>query len=356
MLTATGPTPAIEAVLERFHLRYGVPAIGGGIVHRDGPVELAVRGVRVRGRDDPVQLEDPWHIGSCGKSITAALYARLVEAGRARWGATVGELFPDLDDLVNRAWHDVPVEEVLVHRSGLRANLSRSEQRVATTDTGPIVDQRTELVARALAGPPRGRGRFRYSNLGYALVGAAIERITGLGYEDALRRHLLEPLGMTSAGFGPPPRLWGHGGTMRSLGPLGGIDLGRSRPADPADPMSDNPPVVAPAGRLHVNLADWARFQRVFLAAGAGYLSPASVERLLTPIPGPGTFQALGWAPIPDSLPEGSFGQQGSNTYWVATAVIDRRRERTALVVTNQGSVRILGAQFEAAIELLARP
>ena len=80
---------------------------------------------------------------------------------------------------------------------------------------------------------------------------------------------------------------------MLALGRLGLIDLGRVGPADPAAVESDNPAVMSPAGRLHLTLEDWARFQRVFLAEGDGFLRPATVERLLTPA----RRQAMGWAP-----------------------------------------------------------
>jgi hypothetical protein len=110
---------------------------------------------------------------------------------------------------------------------------------------------------------------------------------------------------------------------------------------------------MSPAGRLHLTLEDWAKFQRVFLTQGEGFLRPDTVERLLTPAPGRGQRQALGWAPT-HGLADASFGQQGSNTYWVATALIDRARERTAMVVTNEGRARLLKETPTLALELLA--
>ena len=193
-----------------------------------------------------------------------------------------------------------------------------------------------------------------HSNLGYAIIGAVIERLTGLSYEEALGKHLFEPLGITSGGFGPPADIWGHGGRILPLGPLGAIDIGRTKPRDPSDAESDNPAVITPAGRMHLSLEDWARFQRIFLTGGGGYLRPETVERILTPIPGPGMVQALGWAPIPATAPEGSFGQQGSNLRWSAIAIIDRRRERTAIAVTNEGTVRMLAKLPELTLELLS--
>ena len=184
------------------------------------------------------------------------------------------------------------------------------------------------------------------------IIGAAIERITDLAFEDALVKHVFEPLGITSAGFGPPRRLWGHAGRLLVLGPLGVFDLGGGAPADPDAVESDNPAILSPAGRLHLSLEEWARFQRVLLSDGDGFLRPATIERLLTPGQGKGYRQAFGWAPA--EIPGVSFGQQGSNTYWVATALVDDERRRTALVVCNDGRARLLRRTPGLAQRLLA--
>ena len=138
----------------------------------------------------------------------------------------------------------------------------------AYDDARPLPAQRSDATAAALARAPRRAGRSRSSDLGYVVIGAAIERIAGAAYEQALMTHVLEPLGITSGGVRGAARDPRH----------------RARtPAPPDDPRADNPPIMGPAGRLHLTLQDWARFQQVFLTEGGGFLAPASVERLLTP-------------------------------------------------------------------------
>jgi hypothetical protein len=60
----------------------------------------------------------------------------------------------------------------------------------------------------------------------------------------------------------------------------------------------------------------------------------------------------MGWAAAL-GLDDVSLGQQGSNTYWVATALIDGSRSRTAMVVCNRGSARLLKRTPRLAAELL---
>lgn len=343
----------LTAQAQAFRDRYGVPGVAAAIVTAQGVQTTAV-GVRVRGRSEPVGLDDRWHIGSCCKSMTAALFARLVESGRATWQDAVVDLLRDTDP--HPAWGGVTITDLLTHFAGLPANLTRAEMKAAYAKAEPGAVQRTETATRVLSGPPVKFGRFLYSNLGYTLAGAAIERICTVSYEDALRREILEPLGMSSAGFGAPagaqPRdqPWGH--------PPRWLLYGRGKAVDPTSMLpprpADNPTVITPAGRLHVSLADWARFIRLFLAGGADLLTADSLQRITTPPAGHRSNQGMGWAvPAGDSA-RIAYAQQGSNLRWVATAVVDRERRRAALIATNDGRLRLLRSSLDLGIKLLA--
>lgn len=293
-----------------------------------------------------VRIADRWHIGSCTKSLTAALYARLAERGEARWGATIAELFPDLDGELDPAWSEVTIDELLLCRAGVGPDLPRTAMEAAWDDERAATEQRTSAVQVALSPAPEERGRFTYSNLSYVVVGAAIDRLAGVPYEQALVDHVLVPLGVESAGFGPPPRISGHASATR-VGPMA---FGRGRAAPPDDARSDNPEVLNPAGRLHLSLADWATTLRIFLD-GAGVLLPSSLERILTVPPERGAM-AMGWMPAA-GLPGASYGMQGSNTAWIATALLSADRRRAVAVVANDGRSRLFGATARFAAQLL---
>ncbi len=339
--------PELIQVLEDFRRRLALPAVGAAIVDSSGDVLCDVSGERLRGGAIGVDIDDQWHIGSCGKALTALLYARLVELGHASWGATVADLLPDLVERINAEWITATIDDLLVCRAGMRANLGFRDMKAAWNDERPLDDQRTLAAVEAMSRSPRRPGSFRYSNLSYVVTGAVIDRVAGESFERAIQRHVLDPLGITSFGFGAPPDIWGH----RPRVQLSGTVIGRGAPADPQDPRSDNPTVLNPAGRFHLNLRDWATLQRVFLVPGI-LLQPASVERLLAVPTGEGRGMAMGWAPTksPEIAP---FGQQGSNTMWAATALMNPERTRTAMVVTNDGRTRVLLTQAQLAQVLL---
>ena len=350
-------TVSVEMLRERVEaarLKSKIPALGAAIVTADEQAMPAwVTGERVRGRKDPASITDLWHIGSCAKAMTGALYARLVERGDATWDATLPKLFADLAR-PDPAWRDTRIDQVLTHRAGLPANLDRSRTLAAFVDERPIGDQRTAAVAHALSQSPAKPGSFRYSNLSYIIAGAAIERIVGRSWEEAIVEEVLTPLGVTTVGFGAPTgaQPWGH--RARWLG------VGRGEPVDPGSPerpnlRADNPPVMSPAGRIHLTLEDWARFIRIFLTDGHPLLSSASIAKLTTPPGGKGPKQGIGWAIPPGKLERAAaFGQQGSNTAWVASALVAASRDRASLVVCNDGRSRLLAVTGHMAFGLLA--
>ncbi|MDB5432093.1 MAG: serine hydrolase [Caulobacter sp.] len=308
----------------------GAPALAFAVVTRKGVQRQAAAGVRRLGAPDKVTTNDLWHIGSNTKAMTAALYGRLVEKKRAAWGATVPMLFPDLK--LDPAWSRTTVEDLMSHRSGIldAPVMAGGWLMRSHADKRPLTLQRTELAAQVFSAPPAGKpGDFSYSNVGFILVGAAIERIARAGWEETITAELFKPLGMASAGFGAPTgaQPWGHQGDVP----------GHLTPVDPAG-FSDNPAALGPAGRVRLGLADYAKFARLFLTDGGGYLTPDTITHLTTPRPGEGSPYALGWAEADRPWAGGLvLAHEGSNTMWHAVTIIAPARGVAFLTACNAG-------------------
>ncbi len=167
-------------LLEQRLQRSRAPALAAAVVTRNGIVWSGAQGVRSKLDATPVTHADRWHLGSNAKAMTAAVYARLVQAELATWSAPLTELFPDLR--MDPAWDEVTISDLMRHRSGLNDRGLADAKWVGAAWNNPasVMEQRTELAARALQSRPRGSAkRFAYSNANYVLVGAAIERIPG---------------------------------------------------------------------------------------------------------------------------------------------------------------------------------
>ncbi|MEM6313414.1 MAG: serine hydrolase domain-containing protein, partial [Planctomycetota bacterium] len=168
-----------------------------------------------------------------------------------------------------------------------------------------------------------GAGGYAYSNGGFVLAGALLEAVTDEAWEVLMAERLFEPLGITTAGFGPPPN--GH--------PRGHLD-GES--FDPADPMADNPQLAGPAGTVHMSAVDFAKIAAVHIRgplAAKLNLPDDAWDVLHTPIE---ESYAAGLIVVEQPWTNGTaFTHSGSNTLWFATMWIVPGRDVAVVVCTN---------------------
>ena len=308
-----------------------VPAMGYAVIEPKGVKVMEVAGKRRSDSGDLVSQDDVWHIGSNTEAITAALYARYVEGGQAAWGASLPSLFPDLK--ADPAWAAVSVDDVLAHRGGVSDVGVIDEGWLIRThqDKRPLPVQRTAMVERILSRPPAGKPKdYDYANADYVIVGAAIERIARMSWENAVTAGVFLPLDMNSAGFGAPlgDQPWGH-----EIGPDG-----LPSPVDPKG-VADNPSVLAPGGQAHLSLPDYVKFIQVFLNNGGGFLTPASLMKIARPRDGFAEGDGFGWRITPNAAwADGPvLAHEGSNTLWRALVDVAPARPLAIAVVTNCG-------------------
>ena len=145
-------------------------------------------------------------------------------------------------------------------------------------------------------------------------------------------------LGLAGAGFGAPP-----GEAPR--GHLPGED-GSDRPVPPD---ADNPAALGPAGRVHMPLADMARYLSAHARRDPEFLEPETWEVLHTkPFTG---FYAMGWM-VTDA--NGRW-HNGSNTMWYAEAAFDRATGTVAAVAVNDGDLAAMQPPVNALLGKLLK-
>lgn len=318
---------ALSARLAAIRTEQRVPGLWGGRFHADGRRVFACDGIRREGEAEAVAPDDTVHLGSCTKAMTAALVARECSAGRLTFDTTLGSVFP-AEIAADSPWADATIEELLRHSSGAPANADWHALHRARPDD-PVAARRA-LVAWLVGQDRPGDRAFRYSNVGYALVGHVVETIRAMPWERLVVEEVLAPLGVVGAGFGPVP-------PEGTAGPWGHV----VRDGAPHPVRVDNPPPLGPAGRVHLRVAQWATFVLAFARGGergrtALQIRPDDWTRLLDP--GPGTY-AGGWG-VHDRPWGGGrvLSHAGSNTTWYCVAWVAPRRDFCLLGATNTGA------------------
>jgi CubicO group peptidase (beta-lactamase class C family) len=141
-------------------------------------------------------LHTLFDLASVSKPIVACTLLRLASRGELALQAPLGALLPEARG--GRSEH-VPLELLLAHRAGLEAHRALF---------APLVCRRAVDRLRAFASaadarrpdcvglpPPAGFAPV-YSDLGYLLLGAAIERVTGMELDRVVEREVTAPLGL----------------------------------------------------------------------------------------------------------------------------------------------------------------
>ena len=338
--------PTLASRLEALRTQATLPAVAGVTFSSSTISDVTAIGVRRMGDETPVTSGDLWHIGSITKSFTSLLIARHVERGEMTWTSTLGELLG-----ASRAGKFAPVtlSQLLSHRAGLPANVSPA-MMPAVMEGAPTVEvQRQRILDAALAGDPAAApgAAFAYSNLGYIIAGAMIEARTKKSWEALLQEEVLAPVKLTSAGMGAPGA---RDVVTQPRGHRRAAD-GTLIPVEPS-PMSDNPPYLGPAGRLHMTVGELARWGQEHLRGERGQdgIVRADTFKRLHQLEGTATY-AMGWVSRPTATGR-ILWHNGSNTLWYAIVAFDAAADRGVAIVTN-GSIAAAQAVDAAAMETI---
>ena len=212
---------------------HGVPGAALGVSWR-GERSIITVGVANLRSGLPVTAGTVFQLGSISKIYTATLLAILSNGEPGLLDRPVSDALPEADWIGSQ----VTFRHLLAHMSGIGGDHFADTGR----DDGCLTRYVDGLrhLPRDVPGPP-GR-RYSYCNSGFAVLGRAVEVLSGRSFDKALRTLLLEPLGAsTTSAFAEEVILWpvavGHNrsspgspmtpdatwGFPRSCGPLGGI-------------------------------------------------------------------------------------------------------------------------------------
>lgn len=234
------------------------PSLVAGVM-RDGQLAW----VDGHGDVDGDAANTQYRIGSITKTMTAVMVLQCRDDGLLALDDPIGSYLPE------SPWPETPLRRLLTHTGGLPAELPGPwwEHR----DVGDQAGLLAALAPEPLAVDPG--SRLHYSNVGYALLGAAVERLRGGAWRNLLRERVLDPLGMERTTYGPvPPYARGH-----SVHPWSGRLVN--------EPHTDSG-AMAPAGQLWSTVADLGRWAIFWLDPDPTVLAPDTAQEMSRPVAG----------------------------------------------------------------------
>ncbi len=335
--------------------KHSVPSLSIAVVRSDGIVTTQCSGVRKRGTVEAVELSDRHPLGSCTKSMTATLAAVVVEAGNIEWETTISQVWPRAGERhLHPSLRDATLDELLSHQSGLASDLQGDDWASFFEEkASPPLERRRMLSLILKPKPAHPRGEYHYSNLGYVVAAAMLEKKCGDSFENIMRRQVFRPLKMNTADFRTmalarklkAPLLWGH--------------LSDGTPIDPRIVGAENPSVYAPCGTVNLSIADFARYAQWHLSHVPAPL--LSAQKTLDHLhagqiddPSTGGKYGCGWIVLNTGLGR-AMTHGGSNTNSHALIWILPDKDFAAVACTNTGENSGFLACDEAIRELMKR-
>lgn len=322
----------VRTDLEGVRERYFVPSLGVAEVTVDDIVSFGPVGKARIDDNTPVTADSLYQLGSCTKAMTATALVKLMQEGSLSWNTRLLDIFPEFAATANPAYREVTLSDIVSHQAGFPPagdpatwDRLREYQGTLIQYLGKILQESSRIR----------RGRFLYSNNGYAALGAVIERRTGLSYPEAMKKLLFEPLGV-KAHFGfpkdfGPDQPWGST-----------ANWGAAAPARALDQFLPDP--LAPAGAVSMTLRDYARFVQLHLRGLLGkddsgftgdMINQLHLTRIVTGRPFDNAY-AAGWL-LEKVNGESIHFHAGSAGNFMVYMAINPDRKKGIVVVTNVG-------------------
>ncbi|MXV99833.1 MAG: serine hydrolase [Holophagales bacterium] len=217
-----------------------------------------------------VTADHLFRIGSISKSFTALAVLRAVEAGLVDLETPIREVAPDLE-FANR-WeetHPITLATLMEHTTGFDGP---HWLEMAVNDPEITLAQGLALHPHSRVSRWRPGTHMAYNNSGPAMAAFVLEAITGRVFEDYVREHVLEPLGMASSTFRIPKDT-----TLMAKG----------YEADGASEAHYDHIAFKPSGAMNASAYEMARYLRMMINRGTldgvRLLAPETISRIETP-------------------------------------------------------------------------
>ncbi len=264
----------VDAHMHAFREEQRLPGMSVAIVYGDSVVFARGYGYANVEKKVPATPETVYRVASISKCFTATMLMQLRDAGKVRLDDPVREYLPAF-----RLAHPRPgappitLRELATHTSGLEREVDVPYWR---DDAFPTRDSLLAMLSRE-APPFPPQHAHKYSNVGFSLLGWALERAAGEPYAEYVRHHILEPLGMRSSAMALTPPVRAHLAT-------GYVGPTATRPLTPAH--AEDFRGLVPAAGLYTTPLDLARFAMLQMEDPADTTSPvlrgSSVHQMQT--------------------------------------------------------------------------
>ena len=330
---ANANTDALKQCLREYREEYGIPGIAAVVLTSDSILDISVDGLRKLGAPDSIQPEDKFHIGSNTKALIGFVAGALVEKGLIDWDSRIIDVFSEYAQATRDVYKDKTLRDLMSHRARIMPFTSGWEFAQLPEFKGSYIDQRRDFVGWLLQQKPvdidTTRG-YTYSNAGYGIAAAMLEKVSGRSWEQLIEDELFEPLGIAGAvgwpAYADENQPWGH---------YYETDSERVFPHDPRDEYQ-LPKICNAAGDISLSIRDYGKFLQMNLIGlhGKDTILTAATYQFLHPCIDSAMQYRIGWG-LREHEGHKVSRHNGSAGTFYCTALVFREKDLALGVMMN---------------------
>jgi CubicO group peptidase (beta-lactamase class C family) len=192
-----GAVTVLDKIIRNNLKRQRIPGAAVALVREGRVIFSQCYGYADSEKKVPITEDTYFMAGSLTKSFTALAVLNLIEQGKIDPHADIKKYIPDFSIRnLNDAQVPITVNHLLTHTSGLMIDYYVRSARGRKYSTADLLSQ---LQNQYLCFKPG--SAYKYSNIGYRLLGIMIEQVTGQRFEDYLEKEVFKPLGLNDSSF-----------------------------------------------------------------------------------------------------------------------------------------------------------
>lgn len=179
---------------------WAIPGVVLGIIKNDEVVYAKALGVQGIDTNDPLTVKSVFHMASVSKPFVATAIMQLVEDGKVELDGRLIDYVPYFK-MADERYKTITIRQILNHSSGI-PDVEDYEWHKLEYDENAAKRYAQSFINSKLDFTP-GDG-YSYSNAAFDMLANVIAEVSGITFEEYMKKNIFEPIGMVNSTFFTP--------------------------------------------------------------------------------------------------------------------------------------------------------
>ncbi len=186
---------AVEGIFKKFFEERHLPGLVYGVVLDGKLLYSGGLGYANLEQKTPAHAQSLFRIASMSKSVTALAILQLRDAGKLHLDEPASKYIPEMKQLKYLASDapEITIRDLLTHGAGFPEDNPWGDRQLADSDKELL-----QLIANGPSFSNVPGVAFEYSNLGFALLGQIVQKVSGMEFQQYTSANIFKPLGMNA--------------------------------------------------------------------------------------------------------------------------------------------------------------